>query len=46
MILVISGAYFVYDLLACIYYGLYDNALLAHHLMVLILAEFYINFFY
>mmetsp|Transcript_9079 Transcript_9079/g.7998 ORF Transcript_9079/g.7998 Transcript_9079/m.7998 type:complete len:264 (+) Transcript_9079:64-855(+) len=29
--LIISGAYFLYDLLACIYYGLADLSLVLHH---------------
>lgn len=30
-LLIISGAYFLYDLIACLYYGLADLSLIFHH---------------
>lgn len=33
LMLLISSSYFTYDLIACIYYGLSDKALVLHHII-------------
>jgi len=35
-IIISSCAYFIYDTIACIYYGLVDKGLIIHHTMVMI----------